>query len=181
MADHDKLDRSPSLRRMSESDLAQVLEWRNTDRIRGSMFMDRVILWEQHQAWYRRIKDDPSTVYLIFEYWGVPAGVVNFSRLDSHHRKGEWGFYLGSDDLPRGTGTIMGKLGLKFAFEELGLHKLIGEALVANEASVNFHLKLGFVQEGYFKDHILKNGKFEDVISFALLEEHYLQRRFTDE
>ncbi len=163
------------LRGMVEEDLAQVLEWRNSERVRAGMYTDQVIGWEQHLAWFERVKVDPSTVYLIFEYEGVPAGVVNFSQLDRKNHKGVWGFYLGVEDLPRGAGTLMGRLGLQFAFGELQLHKLSGESLAGNGASIRFHQRLGFRQEGLLKQHVMKDGKFEDVIVFGLLAEGYAE------
>lgn len=162
------------LRNMVEEDLAQVLEWRNSERVRAGMYTDQVIELAQHLAWFQRVKVDASAVYLIFEYDGEPVGVVNFSELDQKNHKGVWGFYLGVEDLPRGVGTLMGRLGLAFAFGELQLDKLNGEALAGNGASIRFHQRLGFRQEKLLSQYVMKNGKLEDVLVFGLLAEEYV-------
>jgi UDP-4-amino-4,6-dideoxy-N-acetyl-beta-L-altrosamine N-acetyltransferase len=80
---------------------------------------------------------------------------------------------LGEPDLPPGTGTEMGRLALGFAFETLGIRKLCGEAFAFNRASVAFHRKLGFRQEGIWRKHRLKNDKHEDIVSFALFRDNW--------
>jgi UDP-4-amino-4,6-dideoxy-N-acetyl-beta-L-altrosamine N-acetyltransferase len=165
------------LRSMAEDDLEQVFEWRNSERIRLNMYTDQLISIEQHRAWFTQLQNDSASVYQIFEYHHVPAGIVNFTQIDKRSNKAYWGFYLGREDLPRGAGTLMGELGLSFAFNELKLRKLCGEAFAFNEASIRFHQKLGFVEEGRFKQHILKKNKYEDIVCFALFENNYREQR----
>lgn len=160
------------VRLMETSDLNQVLEWRNSLRIRASMYSDHIISMDAHQAWFERIQHDPSITYLIFEFENKPVGVVNFKLDDSHHRA-YWGFYLGSDDLPKGSGTVMGYMGCNYVFETLSIRKLCGEAFAFNQDSVRFHQKLGFTQEGLLKQHVLKNDHYEDVILFGQLDEQW--------
>lgn len=63
----------------------------------------------------------------------------------------------------------MAYLALLHIFEELKLQKVIGEAFPFNSASIAYHRKLGFSQEGHFVEHVLKDGSYLDILSFALL------------
>jgi len=159
------------LRPLEEMDLERILMWRNSDRIRAVMFTDHHISEDEHRAWFMRMQQLEDAVGLIFEVKGRSAGLVYFSRIDYHNGLCFWGFYLGEENLPKGTGTIMGFLALDYAFENLGIRKLIGETLAFNTASIKFHKRLGFVEEGRSVRQILKNGRYEDVISFVRFNE----------
>ncbi|OEF98875.1 UDP-4-amino-4,6-dideoxy-N-acetyl-beta-L-altrosamine N-acetyltransferase [Vulcanibacillus modesticaldus] len=171
------LEKKYNLRTIEESDLNVVLEWRNSERIRSNMYTDSIISMNEHRKWFEKIKQDQSSSFNIFEIQGTPVGVVHFYNIDRRNNKCMWGFYIGKEDLPRGSGLIMGYFGLRFAFEELGIRKISGEALAFNKASINFHKKLGFLEEGRFLKHILKNNKYEDVVSFAIFKEDWKQNK----
>ncbi len=166
-----------SLREMTEDDLGVVLEWRNLESVRAYMYTDHIISMEEHRAWYSRAKKDPTSVYLICEEQGAAIGVVNFVQIDHTNEKAFWGFYLGQQSGPRGRGSIMEYLALEYAFGQLGLRKLCGEVLSFNDHVLKLHNKFGFLEEGRFRQHVLKNGKYEDVISIGLLADEWAEKR----
>ena len=161
------------LRKLTEHDINQVLTWRNSDRIRVNMYTDRLITVAEHQRWFHRIKDDATVSYCIVERQSRPIGLINFTQIDRRHSTCIWGFYLGETDLPRGSGTIMGYLAMKQAFQELKIRKVSGEVLDYNEGSLKLFRRLGFVEEGRKRQHVLKNGRYVDVIPFSLLADEW--------
>ena len=163
------------LRPIEEADLVKVLEWRNSDRIRAVMFTDSIITINEHRAWFERLHKEKTAICRIFEFQDRPVGVVNIIQIDRHNNKCSWGFYLGEVDVPRGTGTVMGYLALEYIFEALGMRKLCAEVLAFNTTSIKFHKKLGFVEEGRFIKHVLKNDNYEDVIAMALFYEDWVK------
>lgn len=165
------------LRPLDERDLDRVLAWRNSDRIRENMYTDHVITPEEHREWFRKVEPGGKDVYLVFEHHGRPLGMVYFTDIDRKNGNSHWGFYLGEKGLPPGTGSVMGVLGLEYAFGFLNIRKLYGEAFVFNAASIRFFLRLGFVQEGRLSKHVLKGGRFEDVVVFGLLREDWEKNR----
>lgn len=171
------------LRRIEERDLEKVLKWRNSERIRSNMYNDHIITIDEHIAWYKRVEQESNNSYMIFELCEHPVGVVNFTNLDKVNRKCLWGFYLGEENVPCGTGMIMGHLGLTYAFSNLKVRKVCGEVFAFNLSSINFHKRLGFVEEGRLVKHVLKNGRYEDIILFALFEEDWekmVNKKFKD-
>ncbi|MCY9665092.1 UDP-4-amino-4,6-dideoxy-N-acetyl-beta-L-altrosamine N-acetyltransferase [Paenibacillus alginolyticus] len=161
------------LRPMRESDLMIVLQWRNSDRIRINMYSDEIITWENHCAWFSRILNNLAHRYYIFELKQVPIGVVNFTDIGLTHNRCNWGFYLGETDVPRGSGTVMGIHALTEAFEHLNLRKVCAEVFAYNEASLRYHTRLGFTQEGYLERHVWKNSKYEDLVLFACFSDQW--------
>jgi UDP-4-amino-4,6-dideoxy-N-acetyl-beta-L-altrosamine N-acetyltransferase len=163
-----------NLREIVVADLPQILEWRNSERISKYMFTDQFISMEQHRAWFESLSHETKLKYLIFEYNGEPAGVVNFTYIDYRNHKCHWGFYLGKENLPPGTGTLMGQLAISYAYEVLNIRKLCGEVFAFNQSSVSFHQKMGFTEEGTLIKHVLKKGNYVDVICFALFNERFM-------
>jgi UDP-4-amino-4,6-dideoxy-N-acetyl-beta-L-altrosamine N-acetyltransferase len=158
-----------------ETDLIQVLNWRNSEPIRMNMYTDRLISWEEHLEWYLRTKDSLSSRHMIFEYQEASLGVVNITQIDSVNHKCYWGFYLGEPNVAKGCGSAMGYLGLEYIFKELGIRKLCSEAFCFNQASIKFHKKLGFVEEGLLKQHIIKNHKYQDIVCLALFQDVWFE------
>lgn len=163
------------LRSITPDDSARLLTWRNSERVRAMMYTDHLISPSEHQAWFTRIQ--ASSAYQICEFQATPVGLVSFTQIEFQHQRCFWGFYLGETDLPKGTGTAMGFLGLDYAFETLHIRKLCSEVLAFNAASISLHQKLGFQQEGHFISHVLKNGAYQDVLFFTLFRDHWLHTR----
>lgn len=161
------------LRKLQKGDLERVLIWRNSDRIRSQMYSDEIISLKNHLAWFERADQDPTKTNYLFELNGKPAGVISVTGIDLHHRKCYWGFYLGEENLPKGTGFAMGRLALDEIFSVLQMEKVYGEVFDFNEASIAFHRKLGFRQEGLLREHAFKNNARRNVILFGLLKREY--------
>lgn len=161
------------LRALSDSDLPLVLQWRNSERIRANMYTDHLISAEEHAAWYLKAKDDPRSRHFVFRYKGQPVGVVNIVQIDDISRKCYWGFYLGDVDAPKVCGPAMEFVALEYMFNVLKMRKICCEVFVFNEPVIKLHKKFGFVVEGVFVKHILKNGQYEDVTSLAVFNDDW--------
>jgi ribosomal-protein-alanine N-acetyltransferase len=58
---------------------------------------------------------------------------------------------------------------LEFAFQRLGLHRVEAACLPTNEASRRLLLKSGFREEGYARQYLRINGRWQDHQLFAVL------------
>ncbi|MFG6150047.1 UDP-2,4-diacetamido-2,4,6-trideoxy-beta-L-altropyranose hydrolase [Halobacillus sp. B23F22_1] len=159
--------RNFELKDLEERELETVLKWRNSDVVRSAMYTDHKITLEEHRKWFEGVKRDASTIIKLLYYKKAPIGLVNFSKIDRSNSKCFWGFYIGEESAPKGSGTVLGLLALEFIFEHEGMHKVCAEVLVSNQRSMQFHKKLGFREEGRFIKHTLKNGQYMDVIPMA--------------
>jgi UDP-4-amino-4,6-dideoxy-N-acetyl-beta-L-altrosamine N-acetyltransferase len=155
------------VRPMNEGDLERVLSWRNHREVRRYMFTQHEISREEHALWFARASQDPARHLLIFEMDATPLGFINIHQF-ANGGIADWGFYV-SPDAAKGTGRAFGRAALRFAFETAGLHKLCGKALAFNEASVRFHLNLGFQREGVLRHQHFDDQLYHDVVCFGLL------------
>jgi UDP-4-amino-4,6-dideoxy-N-acetyl-beta-L-altrosamine N-acetyltransferase len=162
------------VRNLRRDDLATVLAWRNHPEVRRHMLSQHEISLEEHLAWFERVSQDTSRCLLIVEEDDAPLGFVHFSGV----RPGavsDWGFYA-VPDAPRGTGRKLGHAALSHAFGPLKLHKVFGQVLGDNAASLRFHENLGFTREGVLRQHAMVNGQHHDMVCFGILREEWLSR-----
>ncbi|MFB7141785.1 UDP-4-amino-4,6-dideoxy-N-acetyl-beta-L-altrosamine N-acetyltransferase [Gottfriedia sp. NPDC056225] len=163
------------LSNLEQKDLNLILAWRNSDRIRSVMNSDETITIEQHTNWFHSLNDDQTKIAKLCLYKNKPIGFIQFTNLNKLHRTCEWGFYIGEKNAPRGSGTVMGILALDYLYNELNMRKVSAYVLEFNLISLNYHKKLGFIEEGRLEKQILKNNQFEDLIIFGLFKERWQQ------
>lgn len=165
-----------SLREIRSSDLDLVLSWRNSPRIRSLSYNDQLIAAADHQKWFENLKNSKDRICLIFEINKNPSGVVQFFEISTDERKCKWGFYLGIEDLPRGSGSTMGELALSHLFEKFSVDTINGEALSNNEQSCRFHKKLGFVEDGIIERGVYRNGEWLDIHLFSIARQTWMRK-----
>jgi UDP-4-amino-4,6-dideoxy-N-acetyl-beta-L-altrosamine N-acetyltransferase len=159
-----------TVRRMTRADLAQVRAWRNDPGVRRFMLTRHEIGAEEHARWFDVASADPSRALLIVEA-GAPLGYVQFSGLDSATAC-QWGFYA-VPGAPRGTGSRLGRAALAYAFEQLHVHKVCGQAVAGNEASIRLHRHLGFRDEGVLRQQQRVGDAWVDLVCFGLLRSEW--------
>ena len=165
-------DTTPSgpLRPLQAADLEMLRAWRNHVAVRRHLFSAHEIGAQEHQQWFDRQSLDPTRRLLLLQptIEGPALGFVHFSGV-APGGVAEWGFYA-APGTPRGTGTALGRAALAWAFGAEQLHKLCGQVLSGNAASIALHRKLGFAEEGRLRDqHRAADGAYHDVLCFDLL------------
>jgi RimJ/RimL family protein N-acetyltransferase len=79
------------------------------------------------------------------------------------------GFAVGHRFWNQGICTEALKQLVRFAFEELKLHKLFGDNDADNPASGRVFEKAGFTKEGVRKEQVFKEGRYVDCIMWGLI------------
>ena len=158
---------------LKQSDLELIFHWRNALKVRQAMFTQHEISWDEHQAWFRRMQVDESKQWFLFlDHNNTPCAVVNFVSIEPVQKTAFWGFYTDPDARP-GTGMRMSLEALNKAFFELGFRKLNAEVLASNLRSLDMHKKVGFIEEGRFRDHFFDGKENIDVVRFGMLEKEW--------
>lgn len=165
-----------TLRPLQEADLPLVRRWRNHPEVRRYMYTQHEIGEAEHRLWYQDSKRDSSRHLLLAEDAEGPIGFINIQLRDVAAHRAEWGFYL-SPEAPRGSGQALGLAGMTYAFDELKIHKLCGEALSENKQSLGFHERLGFVLEARLRDHHFDGQTYHDVVGFGMLRREWQARK----
>lgn len=95
------------------------------------------------------------------------CGFSDFQLGKSH--RAEIGYWLGKPYWGRGIMTAVVERLCQLAFGEFGLVKILAHVHLHNSASARVLEKCGFEQEGYLRQHFLKDGKLIDAKLFGLL------------
>lgn len=154
------------VRKVTEQDLPMVLAWRNNAEVRRYMFTQHEISLDEHRSWFANASLDPSRSLLIVEEAGQAIGYVQFSKVEEGGIA-DWGFYV-RPDAPKGSGRKLGTMALNHAFGPLKLHKVCGQAIASNQASIAFHQRLGFALEGVLRDQKRIHGAYHSLHCFGL-------------
>ena len=155
------------IRTVTENDLEMLLTWRNHPDVRRYMFTQHEIGLTEHRNWFNKVNLDESRHLLIVEEEMQAFGYVQFSQV-AEGGIAHWGFYV-RPDANKGTGYKLGSVAIKHAFVDLKLHKVCGQAIDSNLASIAFHQRLGFVQEGVLRDQQRLGGSYNSLHCFGLL------------
>jgi UDP-4-amino-4,6-dideoxy-N-acetyl-beta-L-altrosamine N-acetyltransferase len=167
------------IRVVTWDDLAMVLAWRNHTDVRRFMFTQHKISMEEHRDWFTKATQDPNRRLLIIEENKKAIGYVQFSQVVDGGIA-EWGFYA-NPDAPKGTGRMVGVTALNYAFSFLKLHKVCGQAIEGNQASINFHKRLGFALEGVLRDQQRIEGVYHSLHCFGLLAREWQPEKIIQE
>ncbi|WP_018756306.1 GNAT family N-acetyltransferase [Paenibacillus terrigena] len=81
------------------------------------------------------------------------------------------GYTLDQDQNGKGYMTEAVKLVVNYAFTELKLHRIEAGVMPHNTGSIKVMQKAGFTQEGLARKNVNINGRWEDHLTFAILEE----------
>lgn len=159
------------IRAVDEEDLPELLSWRNHSQVRAFMFSQHKISVDEHRAWFIQASHDDARRLLIVEDDAGPMGFVQFTKVKPGGIS-DWGFYA-RPGAPKGTGRKMSAAALNHAFGDLRLHKVCGQAIVGNTASIALHRAMGFSQEGVLRDQQRIEGAYCSLICFGLLKEEW--------
>ena len=148
-----------------------LYDWRNRDEVARYMYEDRPIAREDHDRWYSALLSDRHRWAWVVADDGTPVGAGFLGDHRPEHRRASFGFYLGDTAVRgRGVGTAALAQLCEQAFDVIGLHKLIGEALATNAAAIALYARLGFRTEGVLHDQLRRGGGWVDVRLMALFE-----------
>lgn len=164
------------LREIADDELQLMLDWRNEPGVRANMYTQHMISLEEHLAWWGRVSARDDVRYFMYEFQGVPSGIVGITQIDRANSNCCWAFYA-APEAKRGTGVKMECLALDYVFRDLRLHKLYCEVLAFNSAVIKLHQKFGFQVEGILRQQFMQGNEFIDIYRLGLLASEWDQGR----
>lgn len=106
-----------------------------------------------------------------------PLGVVSLMNISEAHLSAELSVIVGDEgDRERGLGTEAIEVLLRYAFEELGLHRVGLSVFEFNATAISAYEKLGFREEGRLRQALRRDETFYDAILMSLLAPEWRER-----
>ena len=140
------------------------------------MFTDHEISLNEHLNWIEQVRNDKTRIVFIILVNDIASGIVSVSKLDLFHKKSDWAFYL-TNKVRVGLGAALEFSLLNFVFDDLLLEKLNCEVIETNDAVFKLHKKFGFLEEGFKRSNIEKNGKRVGVYCLGITKDEWYAKR----
>lgn len=168
------------LRPLEMGDAASIARWHNDKELMALFALTKAGPEEYWSAWIKKGMQNPNAVYFGIVKKGDDRliGHIHLEEIYWSHKlcrdlgimigeKGEWS---------KGYGTEAMGLIMRYAFEELGMHRLELMTFDFNSRGMRVWEKCGFRREGVMRKARLANGEWRDLIFYALLEDEYRGR-----
>lgn len=174
-------EKTVNLRPLERTDLEFLVELGNDPVVRANVVgWDWPLSLAAQEKWFESTLQNTTTKRLIVEDENSNAiGLTGLWDIDWHNRTAMTAIKLGGKNFRSGNGyasLAVAKL-MDFAFIDVGLNKLHTTILSFNDASQALYLrKFGWSKEGLLKQHVWRNGVFEDLLQVAILRDEYLSR-----
>lgn len=140
---------------LSDTDLRQILEWRNDDRIRRWMDNGEIIPWTTHRDFSRRLSDADDRVYLRVDVGGdASIGVINLTDIDIRTKRAELGLYRVPETEVLGVGDKL-MLVIHALSYHLGLRRLSLRVYDSNARAIKLYCRNGYAERSRHGKHLL--------------------------
>jgi RimJ/RimL family protein N-acetyltransferase len=105
---------------------------------------------------------------------GEHIGAINLHQIVPEDRRAGLGIIIGAKAYwGRGYGADAIETLLRFAFEEMNLHRVWLTVLDAHERGIACYRRCGFREETRMRKHIFRHGRYHDFIQMGILREEF--------
>jgi len=150
-----------------------VRDVRNQLSVRKSMYTEHEISLDEHLNWVKRLEADTRQIVFVVLVDNLVSGVVSVNAIDRLQKKSDWAFYL-DENVRGGLGAALEYTLINFVFGKSRIEKLNCEVIETNDAVVKLHKKFGFIEEGFRRENIEKDGKRIGVFFLGLTKKDWL-------
>lgn len=166
------------LRAMDKSDCEFVRGMFNDPRLEKLVvgWAFPVSAYSQEQ-WFINHNADQTNLRFVIETPDEGAvGIATLTDIDWKNRNATHGIKLANRKFhSKGIGTDAVMAIMRYAFDELGLHRLDGSWFEDNTASIGLYTKLGWKAEGVRREYVYKSGVYRNLVIVGILAEEYYE------
>ncbi len=163
-----------TLRAMEKRDIELLRNLRNHPDMRRWHCSHMLVSDIEQEEWYERSgTDQRNKIFMVDDLNGNTVGYVQLRNIDYKNRSVEIGIHLGPEAQGRGYGRDAFLLLMRFAFNEMNMHRVYLQVFDFNDRAIKLYEKLGFREEGRFRDVIFQEGRYYDIVQMSILESEF--------
>jgi RimJ/RimL family protein N-acetyltransferase len=128
------------------------------------------------KKWLEEVTEDKNTFVFAVRPLEADAllGYLELDGVDWQHGVCGMGLGFGEEaNRGKGYGYEATRLGLKYAFAELNLHRVQVTVFSYNQRSLALVHKAGFRREGVFRERLQRDGKRHDMFLYGMLRQEW--------
>ncbi|MBQ8525584.1 MAG: GNAT family N-acetyltransferase [Clostridia bacterium] len=116
-------------------------------------------------------KDD--YLFTVETHDGTPVGQITAFECDRRNGCFKYGLFIHPDHKGNGYASEAAVLLLDYYFNQLRYHKANVYIYECNAASIAFHTKLGFKEEGLSRESAYFDGEYRDIVYMGMLDREF--------
>jgi [ribosomal protein S5]-alanine N-acetyltransferase len=162
--------------------LGNALRWLNDPEITATIEFYLGVSRRQEEAFFDRIEgqSDNEFTWALLDETERHIGFISLHGINWRTRCASGGILVGqSSAWGRGYGTDAVRVRTRFAFEQLGLHRVEGQTF--NPAMKRVYEKCGYQHEGTARQKFWRHGRWHDVELYGILERDWYEAQTRDE
>lgn len=152
----------------SRSDVAEYLLWDARTEAQTRATLEKRIAARSIEK-----EGDFMALAAALKTTGELIGDLVLGWTSEEHRTGEVGFIVHPDHQGRGYATEAMRAVLDLAFDDMKLHRVIGQVESRNAASERVLEKLGFRKEAHFVENVFVKGGWQSEMIYAILDREW--------
>lgn len=165
-----------TLRDLAITDLDTLVSWRNDPDV-SRYLADRLKSPDEAEKWYNRLTANPGVWLKAILRDELLVGYCTVEAIDKKNRKCELALVVGEKTAwGSGIGRTVLEDMLRYAFDELNMHRVWAAVARGNERSKRLLRRAGFIQEGIMREPLIIAGEYIDLLCYSLLEDEYEKR-----
>lgn len=165
------------LRAVEPEDAENAFRWMNDRDVSRNLMARYPFSLESEREWVKgatKPLDFGNARFAVETKEGVHIGHCGLHGGSAENRRAELGIMIGEKEYwGRGFGTDVMLTLLRFAFEQMNLHKVTLGVFEFNERGLAMYTKLGFVEEGRLREDLFQDGRYWDLIRMSILRREY--------
>lgn len=171
-----------TLRALEREDLPNCHRWLNDEEVTRHLGRNDPLSMVEEEQWFeKQVTDKANLVFAIEDEDGNYIGNISLHKIDFRNGTAEIGIVIGEKDAwGKGYGPEATLVLLRYAFEDLRLHRVRSAAFAENLRSIRCQEKCGFVREGVRREAIFRFGRWHDLTLFGILAEEFLEQTGSD-
>ena len=166
------------LRAIERSDIPAFVRWLNDPEVRQYLDMYLPMSQAQEENWFEaQLGDDGRRILGIETLDGVLLGNIGLHAINWKERYAELGIVIGEKEYwNQGYGTDAVLTLLRFAFQQMNLHRVFLRVFEYNRRAMNCYEKCGFMLEGRLRQTHFHDGKYCDTLIMGILQEEFSEQ-----
>ncbi len=171
---------SVTLRRIEESDLEKIMNWRMDEDITRYMNTNPKLTLEGQKRWFAALQENPDVDYWMIQVDGQDAGVINLTGLTNPDKELGWAYYVGEKKLRSIKTALSLEMSMyDYIFDVLGKKALYSDVFNLNQGVIKLHLLCGCEIVEVKERHVCKEGVWYDVTFMRMTSEMWQEIRDT--
>ncbi len=160
---------------MVQDDVEFLTELVNDPTVRATIGRFEPINFEDEREWIESASERDGDEFIITND-GTPVGVTGATYEHDAWGLAEVGYMISPEHWNNGYATAGVELLCGFLFDESRIHKVAAQVVEGNVGSRRVLEKVGFTQEGTFRNEAFIDGEYRDVLRFGLLVDEWTDR-----